>query len=79
VAVSGATLFDSDAAGQTLRRIDLSLSAVVSIAGSAGASGNVDGRGPAARFNAPALIAIDSSGVLYVADSGNHEIRSLTK
>jgi hypothetical protein len=79
VAVSGTNLFISDAAGQTLRRIDLSFSAVVSIAGSAGASGNLDGRGSAARFNAPALIAVDSNGVLYVADSGNHEIRSLTK
>ncbi len=79
VALSGTNLFVSDAAGQTIRRIDLSFSAVVSIAGSAGVSGNLDGRGSTARFNAPALIAVDSTGVLYVADSGNHEIRSLTK
>jgi hypothetical protein len=77
VAVDGASLIVSDAGGQTLRRIDLSISAVVSIAGSAGTSGNLDGRGAAARFNTPALLAIDSSGALHVADSGNHEIRTL--
>ncbi len=62
---------------RTLRRIDLSLSAVI-LAGGAAAAGNVDGRGPAARFSAPALIAVDPTGTLYVADSGNNEIRALT-
>jgi sugar lactone lactonase YvrE len=40
--------------------------------------GSTDGTGGAARFNAPAGVAVDSSGNVYVADSGNHVIRKIT-
>jgi sugar lactone lactonase YvrE len=43
----------------------------------AGASGDTDGTGSSARFNAPCGIAVDRAGNLYVADSGNHRIRKI--
>jgi sugar lactone lactonase YvrE len=41
---------------------------VMTVAGSAGSIGHVDGTGSAARFEAPAAIAVDRAGNLYVAD-----------
>ena len=47
-------------------------------AGMAGGSGNVDGAGAAARFFTPSSVAVDGSGNVYVADTGNHTIRKMT-
>ena len=38
-------------------------------------SGQVDGAGSAALFQGPSGLAMDSSGLLFVADSANHKIR----
>jgi len=43
-----------------------------------GATGSADGTGGAAHFNGPAGVAINSAGVLYVADSGNCTVRAIT-
>ncbi|MBM3271103.1 MAG: hypothetical protein FJZ01_26020 [Candidatus Sericytochromatia bacterium] len=40
--------------------------------------GFADGATASARFNAPAGLACDSAGNLYVADAGNHRIRRVT-
>jgi hypothetical protein len=37
-----------------------------------------DGSGNAARFYRPQGVAVDGSGNVYVADSGNHTIRKIT-
>lgn len=59
---------------------------VTTVAGKAGAVENVDGLNAAARFSGPNDVAVDSSGVLYVADgqngdytwdSGNETIRRI--
>jgi hypothetical protein len=48
------------------------------LAGKTGASGSVDGIGGDARFYGPSAVAVDAAGMLYVADSFNHLIRSVT-
>ncbi len=54
--------------------------AISTLAGSspAIASGNADGTGTAARFKAPAGVAVDAAGNIYVADTANHNIRKVT-
>lgn len=49
---------------------------VSTIAG--GTSGFIDGNGTNAQFKAPARIALDSNGNIYVADAYNHAIRKVT-
>lgn len=43
-----------------------------------GSEGFADGIGAAASFNTPSALAIDSTGNLYVADTGNNRIRKVT-
>lgn len=52
--------------------------AVLTLAGSAGASASADGSGSAARFGNPSDVAVDASGVLYVADTRNDTVRKIT-
>ncbi len=70
-------IYVTDTGNHTLRRISPG-GAVVTLAGMAGESGPTNGPGNLARFNSPLGIALDKSGVLYVADSGNHAIREVT-
>ncbi|MCK6684343.1 MAG: hypothetical protein L6R30_18225 [Thermoanaerobaculia bacterium] len=72
----GANLYVSDTGNHTIRMINLRSGEVKTLAGSPGSSGSADGQGGAARFNAPMGIAY-SSGLLFVADSGNSAIRQV--
>ena len=47
-------------------------------AGSATTSGDSDGDAATARFTSPAGLTFASAGLLYVADAGNHVIRTVT-
>jgi hypothetical protein len=78
-------LFVADTGNHTIRRIGFSYSPeacpqtsmVDTFAGTAGVAGFADGKGSAARFNAPRGIATAPDGSLLVADSGNHTIRRI--
>jgi hypothetical protein len=49
----------------------------MTVAGAPGMSGSADGMGVDARFKGPQGIAIDRSGNVFIADSGNATIRKL--
>ena len=51
---------------------------VVSTLAGSGVAGFSDGKGKSARFKSPTGIALDSSGNVYVADSGNNRLRKIT-
>ncbi len=70
-------LFVADSRNHTIRKITTA-GVVTTFAGFAGASGNTNGAGAAARFNYPFGIAADENGNLYVADLGNNTIRKIT-
>ncbi|HEX3798591.1 MAG TPA: Calx-beta domain-containing protein [Verrucomicrobiae bacterium] len=48
------------------------------LAGSPGVTGIADGMGSSARFNRPEGVAVDSSGNVYVSDTGNATIRKIS-
>lgn len=50
----------------------------ITVLAGAKSGGNLDGDGSAARFNFPSGLAVDASGFVYVADSGNGSIRKIT-
>ena len=51
---------------------------VTTLAGTAGTAGSADGTGTAATFNGPQGLAVNSTGNVYVADTGNDTIRQLS-
>jgi sugar lactone lactonase YvrE len=70
-------LYVADTWNHTIRKITTSGS-VSTLAGSAGNYGTADGVGSSARFYQPQGVAVDSSGVVYVADTANQTIRKVT-
>lgn len=70
-------VYVADTGNDTIRKI-ASGGVVTTLAGKAGIPGNADGGGSAARFSSPAGIAVDASGNIYVADTGNHTIRKIS-
>jgi sugar lactone lactonase YvrE len=69
-------VYVADTGNHTIRKIANGV--VTTVAGLAGSSGNADGVGPAARFNAPTAMVVDARGSLYVCDTGNHTIRKIS-
>ena len=51
---------------------------VSTLAGQAGISGINDGQGASARFNEPWGLCVAADGIVYVADTKNNKIRSIT-
>lgn len=87
VAVGTGGIYVTDTGNHTIRQVSAA-GAVGTFAGSrTGASGTADTpvpiessfdrKGSAARFNTPAGIAVDSAGIVYVADQSSHTIRRI--
>lgn len=70
-------VYVADSANHAIRKITTK-GKVETIAGD-GIQGNRNGTGQEARFYHPSGIAIANDGSLYVADTGNHLIRKITK
>lgn len=78
VAVDGSgNIYVADTINFTIRKIS-SGGVVSTLAGLAGTSGSADGAGSAARFDLSYGVAVDAAGSIYVADTGNHTIRTIT-
>lgn len=73
---SADNLYVVDQAYQSIRKITPS-GVVTTLAGN-GNGGYADGTGTNATFYLPVAIAIDSAGIMYVADGGNNLIRRIT-
>ncbi len=71
---SSGNVYVADTDNHTIREITPA-GVVTTLAGLAGSYGSADGAGSAARFHYPYGGATDSSGNVYVADSGNNTIR----
>ena len=79
-AVTGVTLFFTDTASSTVRLMSLDVNRRVhTIAGFPGLTGAKDGVGDEALFNHPqALVFNTVNGYLYVSDTGNSMVRTVT-
>lgn len=69
-------LYVADYANAAIRKVAPS-GAVSTLAGGAG-SGYADGTGSAAKFDGPAGVAVDATGLVYVADLNNNRIRTVS-
>jgi sugar lactone lactonase YvrE len=70
-------LYVADSDNNTIRKVTPA-GVVTTLAGAPGLFGTSDGAGPSARFNAPAGIAVDATGNVYVADYGNNTVRKVS-
>lgn len=74
---SAGNVYVADTGNHTIRKIAPS-GVVTTFAGNAMILGLTDGTGAQASLNRPSGIAVDSTGSVYVADSGNAAIRKIT-
>lgn len=68
-------VFVADTYNHVIRVIS---SGTVSTLAGVGVSGFMDGLAKSARFKYPKDVAVSSTGIVYVADSGNHKIRKIS-
>ena len=74
---SAGNVFVADTTNNLIRKVTPA-GTVTTIAGLVGVSGTSDGDGSNALFNQPGGLALDSSGNVYVADTGNSTIRRIS-
>ena len=77
MAADGAgNLYIADTEGHRIRKVDAAAGNIFTVAGT-GSAGYNDGPTFLAQFHRPEGIAVDGSGNLHIADSGNHYIRKI--
>lgn len=76
ITTDGANLYITDGANNTIRKMNIASGDVITLAGTAGSSGFVDGIGTAARFKNPYRITTDGTN-LFVIDKSNATIRKI--
>jgi sugar lactone lactonase YvrE len=76
---SAGNLYIADSDNQVIRKVAAGTGVITTVAGT-GTAGYSGDNGPAtsAQFYYPESVALDSSGNLYIADSGNNVIRMVT-
>ncbi|WP_277557423.1 hypothetical protein [Ereboglobus sp. PH5-10] len=70
-------LYVADSAAHVISKVTPRLAAT-HLAGANGEGALADGLGTGARFHAPVALALDATGALLVADSGNAAVRKIT-
>jgi len=73
---SNGNIYVADTDNNIIRKI--TPEGVVTTLAGGGSNSNADGTGSVARFKEPCGVAVDSSGTVYVADTGNCTIRKIT-
>jgi hypothetical protein len=74
---SAGTLYVADYFNNTIRQISSSW-VVTTLAGLAGTTGSSDGANSSARFWGPQGLAVGGTGTVYIADTANSTIRTMT-
>ncbi|MHB1846705.1 MAG: hypothetical protein ACYCWW_17940 [Deltaproteobacteria bacterium] len=77
VALVGDALYAADAAGETLRRLDLKTLELRTVLGRPGRCEDVDGHGSSARLCDPEALAMDGRGGLWIAEAARGALRRL--
>ena len=74
---SSSNIYVADTQNSVIRKITSS-GVVSNLAGNAGMFGSAEGTGAGVLFSGPQGVAVDGSGNVYVADSGNSTIRKIS-
>ncbi len=69
-------IYVADTGNNTVRKITPT-GVVTTLAGLAGGSGATDGSRKDTCFNSPSGVAVDRTGNIYIADTGNHAVRRI--
>ena len=80
IAVDGAgNLYIADSCNHRVRRVDATSGAMTTFAGTGSPGiGGDGGMATAAMLDTPVAVAVDATGAVYVADSGNHRVRRIS-
>jgi sugar lactone lactonase YvrE len=70
-------LYIADTHNQRIRKLNLATGIITTIAGSTSGFSGDGTSAVSAQLSLPTALALDSSGNLYIADTGNHRIRKL--
>ena len=74
---TASNLYIADTHNQRIRKLNLTTGVITTIAGSTSGFSGDGASALSAQLSLPTALALDSSGNLYIADTGNHRIRKL--